>query len=80
MAESNGAFQNPFSREQAWMTFQKNMSEAARLQEEIRQGAEDGSASERELLLKASEALGRLTDNTILKRIVEKALEARDSA
>jgi len=80
MAEQNDFFQNPFSMEKAWLTYQKNMSEAARLREEIRQGSENGSASERELLLKAAEALGRLTDNTVLKPIVEKALEARDRA
>ena len=79
MSEQNEAFQNPFSKEKAWMTFQDNMTEAARLRDEILKGKEEGSASEKELLLKATEALGRLTDNTILKRIVEKALDAREN-
>ena len=42
-----------------------------------RQDRETGTASDRELVLKAAEALGRLTDNTILLPVVRKALEAR---
>ena len=77
MAELQEALQNPFSREKAWVTFQDNMEAARRLQEEIRQARETGTASDRELVLKAAEALGRLTDNTILLPVVRKALEAR---
>ena len=77
MAELQEALQNPFSREKAWVTFQDNMEAARRLQEEIRQGRETGTVSDRELVLKAAEALGRLTDNTILLPVVRKALEAR---
>ena len=77
MAELQEALQNPFSREKAWVTFQDNMEAARRLQEEIRQDRETGTASDRELVLKAAEALGRLTDNTILLPVVRKALEAR---
>ena len=54
------------------------VSDIARpLRAEIRQGLAEG-ADERELLLKGAEALGRLTDNTILKRVVQKGLEERD--
>ena len=77
MAELQEALQNPFSREKAWVTFQDNMEAARRLQEEIRQDRETGTASDRELVLKAAEALGRLTDNTVLLPVVRKALEAR---
>ena len=77
MAELQEALQNPFSREKAWVTFQDNMEAARRLQEEIRQNRETGTASDRELVLKAAEALGRLTDNTVLLPVVRKALEAR---
>lgn len=77
MAELQEALQNPFSREKAWVTFQDNMEAARRLQEEIRQSRETGTASDRELVLKAAEALGRLTDNTVLLPVVRKALEAR---
>ena len=75
----SAAAQNPFSRERAWLTFQENMREAARLREEVRQGKETGQESDRELLLKATEALGRLTDNTILLKVVQRALEAREN-
>ncbi len=79
MEKDRNGDQDPFSMERAWETFQENMHEARRLREEIRQGQADG-AGERELLLKAAEALGRLTDNTVLKRVVQKGLEARDQA
>lgn len=78
MANLEEAMANPFSREKAWLTYQENMTRAAALREEIRQGQADGSLSERELLFRAAEALGRLTDNTILARIVRGAVEARD--
>ena len=78
MPEQPDALQNPFSREKAWVTFRENMAEAARLRREIREAQASDSASDRELLLKAAEALGRLTDNTILLPLVEEALKARD--
>jgi len=68
----------PFSMEKAYQTYPENISEARQLKRAIDEGRQDGTATERELLLMASEALGRLTDNTILKRIVEKGLEARE--
>ena len=69
--------QNPFSREKAWQTYQENMRSARRLREEIRLGTESGE-NDRELLLRAVEALGFLTDNTILARIVRRSLEGRE--
>ena len=54
------------------------MTEAARAAGGDPAGDGERRAFGRELLLKAAEALGRLTDNTILQRIVRKALEARD--
>ena len=79
MADIQDALQNPFSQEKAWLTFQEHLKGAARLREEIRQGLEDGTASDRELTIKAADALGRLTDNTILERVIRQALEGRDS-
>ncbi len=78
MTDTLDPLQNPFSREKAWITFQENMRESARLRESIRKGMESGNVPERELVIQASDALGRLTDNTILKKVVQKALEARD--
>lgn len=78
MEETRGMDQDPFSMERAYAAFEENMRAARRLREEICQGQEKG-APERELLLKGAEALGRLTDNTILRRIVQKGLEARDA-
>ena len=78
MEETREMDQDPFSMERAYATFEENMRTARRLREEIRQGRKKG-APEREMLLKGAEALGRLTDNTILRRIVQKGLEARDA-
>ena len=78
MEETREMDQDPFSMERAYATFEENMRTARRLREEIRQGREKGEP-DRELLLKGAEALGRLTDNTILRRIVQKGLEARDA-
>ena len=72
------AMQNPFSREKAYLTFLKNTKRAAFLKEEIRIAQEKGNRTDREMLLMAAEALGCLTDNTILERIVQKALESRN--
>ena len=69
--------ENPFSKEKAWLTWQENRETAARLQEELRRGLENG-ASTREQLLRSVEIIGRLTDNTILLPIVQRSLEARD--
>ena len=80
MSEQNDALQNPFSPENAWLTYQNNMKEAKRLKEEVLREKEAGNASDRELVIMAADALGRLTDNTILKRVVQKALEAREGA
>ena len=44
-----------------------------------RLAAENGSVPERELVIRAAEALGMMTDNTILGRIVRQALEGRDA-
>ena len=78
MGYSEEALANPFSRENAWITFQKNMETAARMRDEVLREKEQGGAGDREMLMKATEALGCLTDNTILKKVVEKALEERD--
>ena len=78
MSEQANPLENPFSKENALLTFRKNMATASRLREEASRG--DSGESTRERLLKAVEALGRFTDNTILLKIVREALEARDSA
>ena len=80
MANLQEAMANPFSGEKAWISYQENMARAKSLRQEICQGQADGSLSEREMLFLAAEALGRLTDNTILARIVRGAVEARDRA
>ena len=69
--------QNPFSREKALRTWEENMDRARTLRNEIRRGQETG-ASVRDQLLRAAEAVGCLTDNTVFPRIVRRALEARD--
>lgn len=79
MTDIQEALADPFSRENAWLTFQRNMEEAARLREEIRQGQESGALTERELLIKAADALGRLTDNSVLRPAIEKSLAERDA-
>lgn len=71
--------ENPFSPEKAYAVYLNNMEEAARLREEIRQDMASDGVSERELLLKTVSALGKLTDNTILEKIVRRSLEERDS-
>ena len=73
------ALANPFSKENAYLTWRKNMETAERLRREIREAAENGGAPERELVIRAAEALGMMTDNTILGRIVRQALEGRDA-
>lgn len=80
MSDLTEALKNPFSPENAWITFRNNMTEAGRLKQEVLREKDTGRLTDRELVLKATEALGRLTDNTILLRIVEKALKARDDA
>ena len=79
MDTKDEAFQDPFSPEKAWLTFQENMDKARRLREEIRQDLEAGGKTDRELILKATEALGMLTDNTVIARVVRRALEERDA-
>lgn len=79
MAEAYDPAQNPFSAEKAWVTFQDHMEGARKLLEEIRKEQAEGTATDREMLLQAVDALGKLTDNTILYRVVRKGLEARDA-
>ncbi len=71
--------ENPFSVEKAWQTFLENREAAMALRDAFRQGEAEG-APVREQLLRAVEAVGRLTDNTIFLKIVHQALEARDRA
>ena len=77
MADIQEALADPFSRENAWLAFQKNREEALRLREMIRQEQETGTATERERLIQAADALGRLTDNSVLRPAVEKSLAER---
>lgn len=69
--------ENPFSKEKAWATYRENMRVAARIKAELENP--DCLWSEREKLFQAVEAVGRLTDNTVLARIVRQAVEARDA-
>lgn len=69
--------QNPFSPEKALRTWEENMERARALRDEIRRGQDEG-APVRDQLLRAAEAVGRLTDNTVFPRVVRRALEARD--
>lgn len=71
------AEENPFSREKAWQTFQVNRERVITLRAAFRQGENEG-APVREQLLRAVEAIGKMTDNTIFLRIVQQALEARE--
>ena len=79
MGEQEDLSLNPFSMEKAFLTFQENMRTAAALKEEIDREAGKGTVSDRELLMKAAEALGRLTDQTILAQIIRRELEAREA-
>ena len=78
MTEVEEALRNPFSRETTYFTFLENMENASRLRAEIQKARAEGTGTDRELVLKAAEALGMLTDNTILYRIVSQALAKRD--
>ena len=77
--QQNTAGENPFSQEKAWETFLESREKAMALREAFYQGEKDG-ASVREQLLRAVEAVGWMTNNTIFLRIVKNALEARDQA
>ena len=78
MSEQQDALQNPFSKEKAYITFQENMQVSSEMWGNYREKRKSGTASTRELLLEATEILGRLTDNTILAEMVRKGLEARE--
>ena len=69
---------DPFSMEQAYKTYQANISKADQLIYDITKGAR-GDVSEHDLLLMAVEAISRMTDNTASRSVVEKALAGRQS-
>ena len=70
---------NPFSPEQAMLTWKNNREASVRLRAELKAGQESG-APVREQLLCAAEIIGRLTDNTIFLPILRRELEKRDRA
>ena len=67
---------DPFSMEQAYKTYQENIRKADQLIYDITKGAR-GDVSEHDLLLMAVEAIARMTDNTALLPVIEKALAQR---
>lgn len=67
---------DPFSMEQAYKTYQENIRRADQLIYEITKGAR-GDTSEHDLLLMAVEAIARMTDNTAIRPVIEKALAER---
>ena len=73
------AFVDPFSMEQAYKTYQENIRKADQLIYDLTKGAR-GGVSERDLLLMAVEIIARMTDNTALKPVIEKALSERDAS
>ena len=75
----NTASENPFSQEKAWETFLDSREKAMTLREAFRHDEKEG-APVRGQLLRAVEAVGWMTNNTVFYRIVKKALEARDQA
>ena len=75
--QENRAGENPFSQENAWKTFLESREKAIALRDAFQRGEKEG-APVREQLLRAVEAVGWMTNNTIFLRIVKKALEARD--
>ncbi len=75
---SEEAAYDPFSPELALKTCRENREASERLVGEIREGLKNG-ADQKELLLKATEVIGRMTNNTILKSLVEKALAGRET-
>lgn len=69
---------DPFSIEEAYKTYQRNIHRSETLIYEITKGAR-GDVSEHDLLLMAVEAIARMTDNTAFRNVVEKALKERNS-
>ncbi len=67
---------DPFSMEQAYKTYQDNIRKADQLIYDLTKGAR-GDVSEHDLLLMAVEAIARMTDNTALLPVIEKALAQR---
>lgn len=66
----------PFSMELAYQVYQKNVECTDQLLKSIVADAENG-ASETALLLTAVDAIAKLTDNTILKAVIEKSILSR---
>lgn len=79
MSEPSQEAIDPFSMEEAYKTYQKNIRRSEELIYAITKGARSG-VSEHELLLMAVEAVSRLTDNTAFRAVVEKALNEREGA
>ena len=77
-AENQDAEKDPFSMEEAYKTYQRNIHRSESLIYEITKGAR-GNVSEHDLLLMAVEAIARMTDNTAFRTVVEKALKERNS-
>ena len=71
--------ENPFSQEKAWENFMENREKSLVLREAFRRGTTE-AAPVRDQLLRAVEAVGRMTDNSIFLHIVQQALETRDQA
>ncbi len=70
---------NPFSMAQAYKTYQENIRKADQLIYDLTKGAR-GDVSEHDLLLMAVEIIARMTNNTALQPVIEKALRERETA
>lgn len=67
---------DPFSKSLAIRTWENNLETVRLLTDDIMRGIENGD-TDYNLLLKSAEVISRMTDNTILKTVIEKALQNR---
>ena len=68
---------SPFSQEHAYCVWIRQKEESERLVQEIRQGFERKEGIH-DQLIRAVQAIGFMTDNSILARLVETSLKQRE--
>ena len=68
---------SPFSQEHAYRTWIRQKEESERLVHEIRQGFEKQEGIH-DQLIRAVQAIGFMTDNSIFARLVETSLKQRE--
>ena len=68
---------SPFTQENAYLKWVRQKEESERLVRELRQGFESKENS-RAQLIRAVQAIGLMTDNSIFARLVETSLKQRE--